>query len=341
MKDTLLIVDDDDSILKCLELMLRDEFTVLTASSGNEALDMMRTSKIACIISDFDMKNGDGLFLLKNVGKKEIPFILITGHGEKEMFKSFANERAFFICEKPVTSDIVVTIRNALVLYHRTQKQLKESLIGKSTGNIMHDLHNGLAIIEGSANAALAKPDSESSKYFSITIRASKQIASMIAKYKALMGGDLQLQLSVVNINTFLADLVHDLKASYGDKYKFKFESCLADDHEVVGDPDLLRQVFLNLVTNSIYELTHDKTPTIKIRAMKNDHFTVIEVEDSGSISEETASRIFKEGYSTKKAGGTGMGLCYCRDLLQRMSANIQLTKRTPTTFSISFSAKE
>jgi len=337
VKDALLIVDNDDTITRCLELLLRDTYTVVTASSGNEALGILKNTKIECIISDYDMEDGNGLDFIRKLEKREIPFILMTGRGEKDLFKTFANERAFHIYEKPILTNIKEVIKDALQTYHEHQKRLKESLIGKSAGHIIHDLNNGLAIIEGSAHAGLIRASPDSSKFFNMTLSACKKITNMVSKYKKFMNGEEGIQLTSVGVEGFVREIIQECFQAYGKEISFSFENTIAPDTVILADVDLLRQVILNLISNAVHEIKNLRSPGISLKIHRNEKFTVIDVKDSGSIPNSVASNLFKEGFSTKKGGGTGMGLCYCKDFLQKMNADICLSNQNPTTFSIKF----
>lgn len=336
MKSQILIVDNDESIIRCLELMLRSEFEVHSAKSGNEALEKLNLHKIECIISDHEMDDGDGLFLIKNLKKKEIPFILVTGQGEKNVFKEFANENAFHIYEKPISTNLLEVIRSAIDSYKKTQQRLKESLIGRNTGHIIHDLNNGLSIIEASSKAGLKIADSDTSQYITMSLNACRQLSAMITKYKSFMKDNGELQLSSVELNSFLKELINECLITLENGIRLEFIPA-AINVETVIDPDLLRQVVLNLISNSVFAIKEIPNSKVQIRLLKSDDSIAIEVEDSGSIPPDVAANLFKEGFSTKGEEGSGMGLVYCRDLLSKISGHLTLSNASPTTFSIFF----
>lgn len=339
MTDTLLIVDNEESILRCLTLMFKGQFNILTASSGTEALELLKHNQVSCIVSDHDMENGDGLFLIKNITKKEIPFILVTGRGEKSLFKNFANERAFHIYEKPINTSIVNVVKDAISNFHHIQKQYKESLIGKGTGNILHDLNNGLAIVQMSASIGVANPLKDTGKHFNRILEGCKKINSMIAKYKDFMNGNENIKLTHIDLESFMSSLVQECIAAFGGKALFEMKNALAPKTNIIADDVLLRQIILNLVSNSLHEIRNQDSPSVNFSLYNDGHHIVVDIQDSGSISEEVSSHLFEEGFSTKQENGTGMGLVYCKTFLKKMNADIWLSNSNPTTFSIKFKA--
>jgi len=118
MFPSILIVDDEPSILKSLHGLLTDEgFLVTTASNGYEALKIIDSESPDLVLLDIWMPGIDGIETLKEI-KKENPFIqviIITGHGTVETAVTATKNGAFDLIEKPLSIDkIIVAINNAL-----------------------------------------------------------------------------------------------------------------------------------------------------------------------------------------------------------------------------------
>ena len=84
---TVLLVDDDQPVLKLAEAMLvRLGFTVLTAANGSEAVDLFRQHQagIRCVLTDLSMPGLDGWATLAALRalRAELPVILSSGHDE-------------------------------------------------------------------------------------------------------------------------------------------------------------------------------------------------------------------------------------------------------------------
>lgn len=87
-KNTLLIVDDDESVCLSLREILKDQFNVLIANSAKTALELIRQNSdgdicnIDLVMSDICMGQMDGLELLKIIKKKNphVEVIMITGY---------------------------------------------------------------------------------------------------------------------------------------------------------------------------------------------------------------------------------------------------------------------
>ena len=143
MFPTILIVDDEPSILKSLEGILSDEgFEVTTASNGYEALQEIESDSPDLVLLDIWMPGIDGLETLKEI-KKNHPYIqvvMITGHGTIETAVQATKLGAFDFIEKPLSIEkVIVAINNALN-FRRLEEEnryLRKKTIDKNaiTGN--------------------------------------------------------------------------------------------------------------------------------------------------------------------------------------------------------------
>ena len=118
MFPSILIVDDEPSILQSLSGLLTDEgFEVITANNGYEALKVIDTEAPDLVLLDVWMPGIDGIETLKEIKKNSaaLPVIIITGHGNVETAVKATKLGAFDLIEKPLNIDkVIVAINNAL-----------------------------------------------------------------------------------------------------------------------------------------------------------------------------------------------------------------------------------
>jgi len=155
MFPSLLIVDDEPSILQSLSGLLSDEgFEVTTAANGYEALKIIDTESPDLVLLDIWMPGIDGIETLKEIKKENpnIQVIIITGHGTIETAVRATKLGAFDLIEKPLSIDkIIVAINNALNFrrleeenkYLRKKTLEKNSINGDSPKTI--ELKNNIA----------------------------------------------------------------------------------------------------------------------------------------------------------------------------------------------------
>ena len=145
MFPSILIVDDEPSILQSLSGLLSDEgFEVATASNGYEALKTIDKESPDLVLLDIWMPGMDGIETLKAIKKDNplIQVIIITGHGTIETAVRSTKLGAFDFIEKPLSIDkVIVAINNSLNFrrleeenrYLRKKTIEKHSLTGNST----------------------------------------------------------------------------------------------------------------------------------------------------------------------------------------------------------------
>ncbi len=139
MNPSILIVDDEPSILQSLAGLLIDEgFDVRTASNGYEALKTIESESPDLVLLDIWMPGLDGIDTLQEI-KKNNPFIqviIITGHGTIETAVKATKIGAYDLIEKPLSIDkIILAINNALN-YRRLEEEnryLRKKMIEKNS----------------------------------------------------------------------------------------------------------------------------------------------------------------------------------------------------------------
>lgn len=118
MFPSILIVDDEPSILQTLSGLLADEgFEVTTAANGYEALKIIDAESPDLVLLDIWMPGIDGIETLKEIKKENptIQVIIITGHGTIETAVNATKLGAYDLIEKPLSIDkVIVAINNAL-----------------------------------------------------------------------------------------------------------------------------------------------------------------------------------------------------------------------------------
>jgi len=116
---------------------------------------------------------------------------------------------------------------------------------------------------------------------------------------------------------------------------KIRIETLFSDGAlNTMGNPDELRQVFLNLLQNAVHAIESDKGGgAVKIRTHRSEGWVVVRIEDDGpGIREEIRSRIFDPFFTTKEVGrGTGLGLSICHGIVREHKGNIRLEPRDGT----------
>ena len=118
MKETILIVDDEESICQSLKAILSDEgHNVLVAASGEDALKIMEEDMPRLILLDIWLPGIDGLETLEKIKAlyPNVIVIMMSGHGTIETAVRATKLGAFDFIEKPLSLDkVIIMVNNAL-----------------------------------------------------------------------------------------------------------------------------------------------------------------------------------------------------------------------------------
>jgi len=141
---TILIVDDNKSVLTSLELLLEEEFErIETASNPNRILSIMESITVDLVILDMNFKSGvntgnEGLFWLKKIQdiSPGLPVIMLTAYGDVELAVQALKDGAADFVLKPWDNEkLIEKIRSALraVKERQGKERIKEKVSSTSS----------------------------------------------------------------------------------------------------------------------------------------------------------------------------------------------------------------
>ena len=115
---TILIADDEKAIRKSLRDILEyEKYTVDEAADGAEALKMLKNKTYDLVLCDVKMPKKDGMEVLEAAMdiNPDLPFVMISGHGNVETAVEAVKKGAYdFISKPPDLNRMLITLRNAL-----------------------------------------------------------------------------------------------------------------------------------------------------------------------------------------------------------------------------------
>lgn len=350
MRDEILIVDDEEGIRKVLGIALMDSgYKILTAESGEEALEIFRKMKPSVVLTDIKMPGMDGIELLQKIKEKDpdTEVIMITGHGEMDLtIKSLQFNAADFIT-KPISDEALeialkraqerISLRRQLREYTENLERLvqektkelvqteKLAAIGQTVAGLAHAIKNIAGGLKGGIFVLEKGITLERKKYLVDGWELIKRNVDKINKLAMDMldytkGRDLRYQLC--DPNSLPEDVFHlmALRAhELGIKLKIDLDDTL---REIWIDPELIHACILNLVTNALDACmgiaSSKKAGEVNIRSLKVDDWAVeYHVIDNGcGMDKETIKQIFQRFFSTKGTRGTGLGLMISKKII-------------------------
>ncbi|MCF6191607.1 MAG: sigma-54 dependent transcriptional regulator, partial [Candidatus Hydrothermae bacterium] len=128
VQPTVLIVDDDPSILRFFSRVLSQKMEVITATNGKEARTAVRTTLVDAILLDQKLPDTTGLNLLREFREElpEVPIVIITGHGDVQTAVEAMKLGAQDFILKPVGRDLLLEVMDRVLEVRRLRVRLKE-----------------------------------------------------------------------------------------------------------------------------------------------------------------------------------------------------------------------
>lgn len=120
MKKKILVVDDEEQILKLLTMRLQtNNYEVVSAKDGYQCTQMAKVEKPDLILLDIKMPNGGGInafeILRNNIDTKIIPVIFITSYPSLEVKKQVTEMGASGFISKPFDiEELIMKIRSII-----------------------------------------------------------------------------------------------------------------------------------------------------------------------------------------------------------------------------------
>ena len=215
-------------------------------------------------------------------------------------------------------------------LQKQTQRAESLAKIGELASNLTHNLRNPLGVITSTVKIIeVTSKDSLDEKTLSRLSRITKSANNMFQQIEDVLNfvRKKPLDIEKVSLPTLLQSAVNNIETP-------ERVTINLPDNEILLECDFskLVVVFMNLITNSIQAI--ENTGFIHIKINEDSGTVTIEIEDSGSgIPSELLPKIFDSLFTTK-AAGTGLGLVYCKSIVEQHNGTITV-KNNPTTFTI------
>lgn len=129
MRPLILVVDDEEGIRETLSEILKDEgYQVVTASTGEEAINIFKKESPDLVFLDVWLPGIDGIKTFEEIRNinKDVPVIVISGHGTIELAVKAMKMGASDFIEKPLSLDrVVISSKNALTISN-LEKEIRD-----------------------------------------------------------------------------------------------------------------------------------------------------------------------------------------------------------------------
>jgi PAS domain S-box-containing protein len=246
------------------------------------------------------------------------------GRGRKRWLESIAYP---IKKEHGVVTNIVLMhddVTEKKSLEDKLQDNERMATIGQTAGMVGHDLRNPLQSIAGEVYLAKSELDSLPDGESKSCLQESIQTIEAQVSYMDKIVSDLQTfvkpveaQMQIVNLKPLITALLAQTEIPKNIQANIEVQEALTAE----TDPQLLKRVLINLVTNAVQAMPEGGELTIEAQA-KYKKVQII-VEDTGTgIPEEIKPKIFNPLFTTKSKG-QGFGLAVCKRVIEAQHGTI------------------
>jgi hypothetical protein len=238
-----------------------------------------------------------------------------------------------------VATDVSDLVRSRIAAESAQREALAASRAKSDfLARMSHELRTPLAAIIGYGELLadeITGPVNEEQKRQLQRIRSSANhllaIIDEILTLARMEAGKERVQLRQVELRELMdsvATMAEPLAAAKGLEFSIDLEP---DDLTIETDPVKLRQVLLNLLSNAV---KYTDAGRISVKTMARDGVVEFMVTDTGvGIGEEHLEKIFEpfwqvEQTTTRRSGGTGLGLAVTRQFVELLGGTIQVQSK-------------
>lgn len=218
--------------------------------------------------------------------------------------------------------------------------------------NISHDLRTPITTIKGYVEGIMdgvADTPEKQERYLKMIYSKANEMDSLINElslYTNINNNAIPYEFHRVSVKDYFDDCMEEVYTTLLSKHMtLTYKNYCDDDVKVIVDPDQLKRVINNIITNAIKYNDKDYGQ-VDINIYDNDAEVKVSISDNGrGIDSESLPHIFDRMYRADSArqsrGGSGLGLAICKKIVEEHGGNIYATSQLGTGTTIVFTLKK
>ncbi|MFN3360135.1 MAG: sensor histidine kinase [Pseudanabaenaceae cyanobacterium] len=347
--DRLLVVDDvSDNIHLVRAILAEENYLILEARNGQQALEMIPRELPDLILLDVMMPGMDGYEVTRRVRAMEnipfIPILLITAYDQPSAVRGLDLGADEFI-RKPVEADeLVARVRSLLRLKHsiaerdRIEKQRQDFVY-----RLTHDLRTPLVaadkMLELLQEGVLGEIPPSVKEALAVMSRSNRDLLEMVNKLLDIYryeSGSKTLNMQPIDLGELLEQVISSLHPIAFSKQIDLTVQLPPRSPVIYGDRLELMRVFNNIIGNA---LKFTDKGSVEVRVEVQEGETVVAVQDTGpGISPQEQKLLFQrfqQGKHHKQGSGLGLYLSHYIVSAHGGKITVQSTPGSGSCFSI------
>ena len=359
LKASILIVDDQEANVSLLEQMLRGAGYVSIASTRDphEVCELHREHRYDLILLDVQMPHMDGFQVMEGLKEIEtggyLPVLVITSQPGHKLRALKAGAKDFV--SKPLDlAEVLIRVYNMLEvrLLHLETKRLYDQLqsaneeLESFAYSVSHDLHAPLRAIDAFSQAVLEdygpQLPEEGQRYLQTIRDRAQQMGKLIDDLLAFSRLSRQpLSKQTVDVAKLVRDVIEELGPQRDGR---QVEIRVGDLPSCESDPSLLKQVWINLLSNALKYSRQRKLAVIEVGAIgplpsadapdspregtrpTNNEVTFFIRDNGTGFDMQYASKVFgvfQRLHRAEEYEGTGVGLAIVQRVVDRHGGRV------------------
>jgi PAS domain S-box-containing protein len=211
----------------------------------------------------------------------------------------------------------ITTLRQTEERLNRTEKL---SVVGELSASVAHEIRNPLTSLKGFVQL-LQMEDDKHQDYYQIMLDELNRINHIVGEL-LLLAKPQHLKYSKLAIQRILNDVISLLSVE-ASLYNVQIESKFPKEDIILEcEPNQLKQLFINLIKNSIEASNNDSKISVSLDQIERDKIAITVKDDGCGISKERLQKIGEPFYSSKEKG-TGLGLTVSYKIVQSHNGHI------------------
>jgi two-component system, sensor histidine kinase and response regulator len=347
MKKILIIEDNISLNEELIDWFTFEGFEARSADNGFDGIEMACRLIPDIILCDIMMPDMNGTEVLEdlrnNVSTRLIPFIFMTALSGRHNIRTGMDLGADDYITKPFTRvELIKTVTTRLKksenIRELTDTKAQERTAKLNFTNreleafnysVSHDLHAPLRALNGYANMLTEDYadllDSEGKRMLKAIIEQSKKMGDLIDDLLTFSRiSTNEIKISAIDMHDLAYDVFNDLAA---DQDKAKIDFRISEMENTYGDTPMIKQVWVNLISNAIKYTSKITIPVIEIGSTNTETETVFYIKDNGAGFDmeyyDKLFSVFKRLHSARQFEGNGVGLAIVQRIIQRHQGRV------------------